>query len=186
MKPIEIPGLVTQGTWASWAITSPDDSRRYVLARNWDPEPTDPWDAVRPPLLVTMLNPSKARHDVDDMTITKLIHFGKQEGCGGILVRNLSAFSATSPDELGRNLGALVDEQNLAVLKMSTFGLKVAAWGNFPSQRVRAALVSAMSIVKCSAPGVLHVFGLTKSGEPLHPCRLPHATRLRLWHKETA
>lgn len=180
MKPLELPGLLTLGTREAWALTSEDDVYRYVLGRCWDPAPVDDWDPVRPIFCATLLNPSKARHDVDDPTVRKLIHFAKQEGCGALLLRNLAAFCATDPDELRRNDIDIVGPMNAKVLSMSSiFTLRVAAWGNFPGEKVRRRLVGSMGLAKRS-PG-LHVFGLNKSGEPVHPLYLPNATRAQQW-----
>lgn len=173
MKPIELPGLVTQGDESAWALTSPDNVYRYALGRCWDPE-AGTFD-------VYMLNPSRARHDIPDMTMTKVVHFAKENGHGGALIRNLSAFSATDPDDLRQmHRDKLLGPRNLEVLAINApFGMRLAAWGNFPSPHARSLLLVAMGVVKARAG--LHVLGLTKSGEPKHPCRLAHATPIVLW-----
>ena len=84
-------GLVSQGDWNSWAVTSPDDVYRYCLGRMWDdyaPPDERPWwerDAARFLIAYCMLNPSKARHDVDDPTIRKCVGFARRLGAGGFL-----------------------------------------------------------------------------------------------------
>ncbi len=173
MKPIELPGLVTKGDESAWALTSADDAYRYALGRCGDP--------LAGTLDVYMLNPSKARHDIADMTMNKVVHFAKASGHGGALIRNLSAFSATDPRELGQlPSDILLDPLNLEVLALSVpLGIRLAAWGNFPNAHVRSRLVRAMGVVKAHAN--LHVLGLTQSGEPKHPCRLAHATPIVPW-----
>lgn len=173
MKPIELPGLVTKGDESAWALTSPDDCYRYALGRCWN--------ADAPTLDVYMLNPSKARHDIADMTMNKVVHFAKASGHGGALIRNLAAFSATEPRELCQlHSDDLMGPHNIEVLNIvAPVGIRLAAWGNFPSPHCRSHLVRAMGVVKTR--GNLHVLGITQSGEPKHPCRLAHATRLVPW-----
>lgn len=174
VKPIELPGLITKGDESAWALTSPDDRYRYALGRCWAP--------LQPVLDVFALNPSRARHDVPDTTMHKLVHFAKREGCGGILIRNLSAFSATDPKQLLRlSQGELWGEYNCELLQLAPNGagaIHLAAWGNFPTQRLRRDLLRPMGLVKVRR---LVALGFTKSGEPKHPCRLAHATPLVPW-----
>lgn len=175
MRPLELTGLVTSGNEASWAVTSPCGLYRYALGRMWD-EPGEPW---RPMLDVCMLNPSKARHDINDPTILKLIHFGKQEGCGGLVVRNLAAFSSTDPSELSK-ADDPVGPRNIEVLGLDNgFALRIAAWGNFPSNRVRRRLAQARGWWMTRT--TLHVFGINGTGEPKHPLYLKNSTRAVRW-----
>ena len=69
-----------------------DQRYRYELRRVWD-------DGL-PLLVVCMLNPSRADHQVNDPTILALIHFARLWGYGGILVVNLWAYRASSPAEM--------------------------------------------------------------------------------------
>ena len=167
------------GSYAAWDLRSEDDVYRYAIGRAWDPEPVDRWDAVRPVFSVTAINPSKARFDINDPTLLKLVHYAKQEGCGALLLRNLAAYSATDPDEL-TTADDPCGPRNDEVLALDPqFAVRVAAWGNFPNKRVRERLKRSMGIVKmCS---VLHVFGVNKTGEPKHPLYLKNETRVRRW-----
>lgn len=179
MSVLRLPGLVTLGNYYAWDLRSEDNVYRYAIGRAWDPEPTDPWDTVRPTFSVTAINPSKARHDVPDPTLDKLVFYAKQEGCGSLLLRNLAAYSSTDPDELTR-VHDPVGPRNDEVLAIDPlFALRVAAWGNFPSKRVRELLKRSMGIVKMCT--TLHVFGLNKTGEPKHPLYLKNATRVVPW-----
>lgn len=186
MKPIDLAGLVTKGTAASWAVMSGDNCYRYVLGRSWDPEPDEPWEGHRPIFSVVMLNPSTASHDVDDPTIRKLIHFGKQEGCGGLLVRNLFALRATDPRDLVRALVRAADpvgQYNLGVLGLPMpFCMRVAAWGNIRGGRRLLRLAHA-SIGMVEHVASTFVFGLNKSGQPKHPLYLPNSTRVIPWRQ---
>jgi hypothetical protein len=177
MKPLELPGLVTKGDESAWALTSEDNVYRYALGRCWAPE--------LPVFDITMINPSTARHDVPDPTMDKVVHYAKQEGCGGILIRNLAALSSSNKKDLLPITTDIVGPRNLEVLALDlcadayTLHIRVAAWGRFDTQRVRRRLLNPMSYVK--ARGYIHVFGLTKDGEPRHPLYLRNDTRVLLW-----
>lgn len=181
---LRLPGLVTLGTYEAWDLRSEDNAYRYAIGRAWDPEPTEPWHTVRPTFSVVAINPSKARHDVNDPTLLKLVHYAKQEGCGSLLLRNLAAYSATDPNEL-----SLVEDpvgpRNAEVLAIDPlFALRVAAWGNFPSKRVRERLRHSVGLVKVCP--VLHVFGVNQTGEPKHPLYLKNALRVVPWAQAAA
>lgn len=179
---IHLPGLVTLGTYEAWDLRSEDNVYRYAIGRAWDPEPSEPWDTVRPVFSVTAINPSKARHDVDDPTLDKLVHYAKQEGCGSLLLRNLAAYSSTDPDELGKVQDPIGPRNHEVLAFDPLFAMRVAAWGNFPSKRVRQRLLSSVNLVKTVSRG-LHVFGFNKTGEPKHPLYLKNATRVVPWSK---
>lgn len=176
MNHIELPGLVTMGSLAAWDLRSEGNVYRYALGRCWNPDGGT--------LDVTAMNPSKARFDVNDPTLLKLVHFAKQEGCGSLLLRNLAAYSATDPRELGR-IADPIGPRNAEVLDLDIgLGYRVAAWGNFTSERVRRRLLPSIGIVKICP--TLMVFGVNKSGEPKHVLYLKNATRLVEWSRLVA
>jgi hypothetical protein len=172
MKPIELPGLLTQGDESAWAMTSPDNVYRYALGRCWAPG--------LPVFDVTMINPSTARHDVPDPTMSKVVHYAKQEGCGSILIRNLAALSSSNKADLKLPMD-VVGPRNAEVLDLRPFyALRVAAWGNFPSEFVRQRLLASMGHVKSLS--ALHVFGFNeKTSEPKHPLYLKNSLRIQPW-----
>lgn len=179
MRPLELPGCVTLGDRSSWATMSECGRFRYALGRTWDPV-ADDWEGQRPMMNIIMLNPSTADHTTDDRTISKVIHFARQEGCGGVLVRNLDAYRATNPRELRT---APTSELNLEVLrKGSFFSLRVAAWGALSTTWLRRRLNAAVAQVK-TFQSPLSVLGLTKDGDPRHPLYLANSTRAVLWSK---
>lgn len=196
MKPIlSNVGLVTQGDEHAWAVTSPDDEYRYVLGRMWDSyfdDGRDWWEkeATRPLRVFCMLNPSKARHDVDDPTIRKCVGFAKRGGAGGIMVVNLLAFSATDPRDMVAAARAGTDirgEQNEAVLEWARsrpalLGLNIAAWGRVPSKLKTLAQRSRMTF---TMRGV-YCFGANADGSPKHPLMLPYTTPLVKLHEARA
>jgi hypothetical protein len=66
-----------------------------------------------------MINPSKARHDVDDHTMTKCCGFARRHLARGILIVNLFAYSATDPKDMIAAHGRGVDvrgEHNTAAM----------------------------------------------------------------------
>lgn len=191
MKPLELEGCVTSGTPASWATLSACGRYRYALGRAWDAEPTEAWEPQRAVFSIVMLNPSTADHTVDDPTIRKCIHFAKQEGCGQLIVRNLFAYRATNPREL-LTVAAPVGQLNIEVLGMSLmFALRVAAWGQLGTKRLRRLAQRSLLISKLSGT---HVLALTERGydrsshltdrftrQPRHPLYLANATRVQRW-----
>lgn len=186
MKPLVIDGCVTQGDWSSWAVTSPDGLYRYALGRNWDPDPgtglwSGLWGSSRPTLVATLLNPSKARHDVDDPTLRKLVHFAKQEGCGGLFLRNLAAWSSSDPAELATVADPFGPHNDTVLRICPDFATHLVAWGAISSPRIRKRLVHSIATIKTVPMRWLLCLGVTKSGEPKHPLYLPNATRMVSW-----
>jgi hypothetical protein len=177
VTPIELPGLVTQGDECAWAVTSPNNVYRYALGRCWAPG--------LPVFDITMINPSTARHDLPDPTMSKVVHYAKQEGCGSILIRNLAALSSANKADLNWPEFDVVGPRNAEVLALKPFyALRVAAWGNFPNERVRRRLLASVGQVK--ALPALHVFGFnTKTSEPKHPLYLKNSTRIQPWFAGT-
>ncbi len=180
MKPILADlGLVTRGDESSWAVTSPDDRYRYVLARMWD-RYFDSEESVRPLWVYGMLNPSTARHDQDDPTIRKCTGFARRGGAGGFLVVNLCAYSTPSPQELVRAYLSrvnVVGEHNQAAVRWALsrpalLGLNIAAWGRVPPKlrEITKETRSQFAGAQC--------FGFTAGGEPRHPLMLPYSTPL--------
>lgn len=186
MKPILANlGLETKGDEHAWAVTSPDDRYRYVLGRMWDSyfdDGRDWWDrgSTRPLWVFCMLNPSKARHDVDDPTIRKCVGFAKRGGAGGILVVNLMAYSATHPRDMVAASREGVDvrgEHNEAVLLWATsrpamLGLNIAAWGIVPP---RLRILAQHGRASFAMHGV-HCLGVNADGSPKHPLMLGYST----------
>lgn len=189
MKPVLADlGLITKGDERAWAVTSPDDRYRYVLARTWDDYFDDgrPWwerGCSRALWVFGMLNPSDARHDVDDPTIRKCVGFARRGGAGGILVVNLLAYSTPYPRDLvhlayreGVDVRGPVNEAVLAwaLSRPALLGLHVAAWGGIPP-RLRSLVRGPRTQFLCARPLCL---GLTVAGEPRHPLMLAYATPL--------
>lgn len=188
MKPILADlGLRTLGDERAWAVTSPDDRYRYVLGRMWDDYFFEKEDWLehappRPLWAVCMLNPSKARHDVNDHTITKLTEFAKRAGAGGFVVVNLFAFSATDPKDLVKasERENVRGEHADAVLRWASsrpalLGRTIAAWGKLPPKLRRPAVASSWTFT--IGRGV-ECFGVNADATPRHPLMLAYDTPL--------
>jgi hypothetical protein len=180
-------GLVTQGDEHAWAVTSPDDRYRYVLGRTWDDyfeNGRELWemDPARPLWSFCMLNPSKARHDIDDHTMRKCVGFARRGGAGGILIVNLFAFSATLVKDLvqaSRDGIDVVGPKNLGVLQWATaqparLGRSIVAWGKIPPRLRDTAMQSRGN----ATVGEVYCLGHNADGSPKHPLRLWYGTEL--------
>jgi hypothetical protein len=126
-------------------------------------------------LAVDMLNPSKALHDRSDRTIDKITLIAKQEGYGGLLVRNMGAYRSTEPKVL-LECADPVGPLNVEVLAMNLTAARVAAWGRIPpriASRLHVPMWRASS--RCT-----HVFQWTDKAPFIgrHPLFLKNATKL--------
>lgn len=159
-------------TWA--ALLSDDQLYRYWLVRDWG-------HGMRATFV--MLNPSTADENSDDATIRKCRGFAQRWNCTGFVVVNLYAFRARHPADM-RAAADPVGPDNDHHIRQAAWNATnkgapvVAAWGANESgprgQEVLAMLLEQGLPVQC--------FGLTKSGQPLHPLTLPYSTELRPVH----
>jgi hypothetical protein len=167
MTPIVLHGCTALGDETAWCVISHCEQFRYLLGRRWDQS--------LPMMGVDMFNPSTATHEKGDRTVDKCILIAKQEGFGGILVRNMGAYRSTDPDALlvcADPVGPL----NLDVLAMELTPVRVAAWGRIPNKiAVRLHVPMWRAITRCT-----HVFAWTERSPHVgrHPLYLPNATKL--------
>ncbi len=177
-------GLVTTGTWRAWAVLSADQKYRYLLGRCWEELSADEeallgtgstWEVHATPTIFVMLNPSTADALTDDPTIRRCIGFARKSGRTRLVVANLFAWRATDPKALTKTPDP-VGPQNQEAIRwaVNLFGDAVAAWGRFPSKRVRNLAIRSMGTAKMRT--TLHCYGKTKDGEPRHPLMLPYDT----------
>lgn len=147
----------------SGAALSPCRRYRYWLTRTWA---TD-----RPELCWVLLNSSRADASDDDPTVRRMTGFSKRWGFGGIIVVNLFAYRTPYPEELLR-VDDPVGPRNDDAIAGAVDGRRVlVAWGGcerFAAERIRAVLAMLEG-------RELECLGTTKSGQPLHPVRLPNA-----------
>ena len=159
--------MMTLSLFPDSATADIEGDYRYCLERTWDLElPRTCW---------LMLNPSIADAETDDHTIRVCTAFTRAWGHGSLVVANLFAYRATDPKRLytaADPIGPRNDEAILAAV--SNADLVVAAWGNHGAFQGRSLHVRAL----LTQHGIrLTALRITKSGEPSHPGRLPHALR---------
>lgn len=136
---------------------------RYWLARTWD--------RTAHSLPIIMLNPSTADASIDDPTIRRCMGFARREGFGGIIVTNLFAFRATSPDAMKAAADPVGPNGDYWLNQTFTYaaGEKrpvLAAWGSHGDFRARANYARGMAGMRGAR---LVCLGTTKEGHPRHP-----------------
>lgn len=148
----------------SGAVISRCGRYRYRLWRRWADGPQALW---------IMLNPSTADAAKDDPTIRRCVAFATSWGCGGIVVANLYAWRATSPEDLwraerndGQNIvGPENDAVIAAALRDPATGTRIAAWGTHAkSDRV----AEVWALVDDARVGLV-CLSRSRSGAPRHP-----------------
>jgi hypothetical protein len=160
------------------AVFSVDRAHRLELTRVWD--------RALPMLVVCMLNPSTADHEVEDPTLLALIHFGKLWGYGGLRIVNLYSLRTSKPAEMFAALDRATHVDNERYRAEATFyardhgGRMLAAWGN--GGAVRATFFSAWAVQHVD----LVCLGTTLSGAPKHPMargqhRIPRDQMPMVW-----
>lgn len=187
MKPILAElGLLTIGTEEAWAVTSQDDTYRYVLGRSWDGDLFGP-DSTRPLWVFGMLNPSKARVE-NDPTVTKCIGFAKRGGACGLLVVNAMAYSTPYPKSLVEAERSGVDVFGPANAEAIAWamcharsyrGRRIAAWGCVPAKVLPLAergIHAFLYDTFLAAPARVDCFGHNADGTPCHPLMLGYDT----------
>ncbi|MEX2446608.1 MAG: DUF1643 domain-containing protein [Dehalococcoidia bacterium] len=141
------------------ASFSRDGRYRYSLRRSWDAGPHVVW---------VMLNPSRATAEEDDPTLRRCAGFSRRWGFGSLEVVNLFAAVATEPADL-RRFEDPVGPANDRALRAALVGadLVVAAWG-----AGHGGLLGRAARVRRRLDGAW-CLGVTASGDPRHPLRLP-------------
>jgi hypothetical protein len=189
MKPILAERrLVTKGDERAWAVTSPDDRYRYLLGRVWAGSGDSARDEPTTSLwCFAMLNPSKARHDVDDPTVRKCAGFAKRGGARGLVIVNMFAYSATDPGDMVNASQSGIDvvgDHNEAAIRWAISrpatlrpGRRVAAWGFVPPKLRNLAKAGICLFLVHPAD----CLGVNVDGSPKHPLRLGYDRPIRPW-----
>jgi hypothetical protein len=161
--------VIGANTMTKSAVISGCSKYRYSLTRTWGIDETNYCVFIG-------LNPSTADAENDDPTIRRCIVFAKDLGFDSLSMLNLFAYRATNPkDMMGADdpIGPDNDTWLRDVCRHSK--MTIAAWGNHGAFKVRS------SQVRQKFTHGLYVFGLTKSGEPLHPLYLKKDLRPFRW-----
>lgn len=158
-------------TVQSSAMISDCGLYRYRLERRWSSAALLPF---------VMLNPSTADANLDDPTIRRCMGFARREGFGGIVVGNLYAFRATSPDDLWKAVdpyGPLNDDALYRIARESRFYRVpvICGWG------VNGGKNNRPIVLMQQAGAALRCLGRTKDGHPRHPLYVKAAQPMEVY-----
>jgi hypothetical protein len=135
-------------------------------------------------VLFVMLNPSTARHDIPDPTITRCLGFAKRLGAGRLDVVNLFAFRATNPEDLDLFLHPVGPDNDEVIMRAAEKAeMVVCAWGAKKAHRHPDRAQEVVEILRAAGHPTLHCLGETKAGHPRHPLYLASATELQVFAK---
>lgn len=130
------------------------------------------------------VNGSTATATEDDHTVAKWIGFTKLNEGRRLIVGNAFAYRATDVAELGRvhdPIGPDNDAHLAQIIRDAD--VLVPCWGSRTKvpKRLHAQLDALGGLLRASGKPV-KVWGLSKSGDPLHPLMLAYSTPLRDWN----
>lgn len=152
-----------------------DDSKRYryVLWRNFVAKPANS-------CLWVMLNPSTADEYQDDPTIRRCQRFSRSWGYDACRVVNMFAYRSTNPDVLRAVHDPIGPENDIYIKREAASASRVVvAWGAHGALHGRSVQVRALL-----SGSPCWCFGLTKSGEPLHPLYQHSSSALVVWEDQ--
>ena len=127
------------------------------------------------------VNPSTADADIDDATVRKWQGFVRRWEGARFIVGNVFAYRATDVKELAKAdapIGPLNDRYISSICEEAD--ILVPCWGDRGKlpKRLRHHLDFALAYIGACGKPVM-CFGLSKSGDPLHPLMLGYDTTLR-------
>lgn len=129
------------------------------------------------------VNPSTAGPEIEDQTTMKWRGFAARNGARKYIAGNAFGYRATDVRELSRVCDPIGLENEVHLWQIvSEADVLVPCWGNrekLPKDLQPRLESLALFLVASGKP--VKVFGLTKSGDPLHPLMLGYDTPLRLW-----
>jgi len=129
------------------------------------------------------VNPSTAGAEVEDQTTMKWRGFAFRMSARKYIAGNPFAFRATDVRALSRAADPVGPENEQHIRQIvADADLLVPCWGN--RSKLPLALrprLGALTRVLLASGKPVHVFGLTKSGDPLHPLMLGYDTQLVRW-----
>lgn len=141
---------------------------RYELRREWDDK--------LPPLVVGMLNPSKADAEISDPTVTRCWKRAETLGFGSLIVWNAGAGRATDPNDWKRMDDPIGPENDYYIMRllnecMDRDGKAIVGWGVHGTFMNRHLIIGDIA----KAIGIsLYCLGATKEGHPRHPLYVPY------------
>ena len=155
------------------AIWSDDKRHRFILWRDWGPQP------LRNFVQIIGLNPSTADETENDPTLRRVITFAKRMGYGGLVMTNLFSYRSTDPEALYDLPDAdLLPPANDEFLRdVARYARRViAAWGTHGNYKGRGEQVAEMLAndgVPLLCLGNDKDQGRNKDRTPKHPLYLP-------------
>lgn len=129
------------------------------------------------------VNPSTADAETDDHTIRKLTGFCRLWGARGFVVANAFAFRSTDVTALAGCIDPVGPGCYAHLCDViADADVLVPCWGNRAKvpQQLRPRFAFVKELLFGSGKPV-KVFGLTQSGDPMHPLMLPYTTILKEW-----
>jgi hypothetical protein len=143
---------------------------RYFLTRDWD--------ETKPLVMYIGINPNTADDKIDNPTITRLIHFSKEFGYGGMIMTNLFAYRSPKPDTLLTVPDPVGPKNDVNIFLGSTYCKDVVfMWGDSPTLGREKRVIKMFPNALC--------FGLSKKGNPKHCLYLKSGSQLELFKKIT-
>lgn len=126
------------------------------------------------------VNPSTADSNIDDHTVRKWTGFSKINGAARFIVGNVFAYRSADVHALQSAVDAVgpLNSKHLLAIA-SDADVLVPCWGRrgkIPKE-LHHHLDRTLTLLKSTGKPLL-VFGLTKSGDPLHPQTLSYSTPL--------
>lgn len=138
------------------------------------------WEESLPVMVLVMQNPSTADARKDDPTIRKCVTIAKNNGFGGISVRNVFALRATDEKEVVKHpspIGPMNEQCLLDCRNSFLLSRLVVAWGNRLGVHNIAYRIASNICVAQQA----YCLGTNKNGDPKHPLFLRGDTKLFPW-----
>lgn len=151
------------------------EKHRYRLSREWKESG----------LLFAYfgVNPSKADSKRDDATVKKWIGFTDRNGGRGFVVGNVFSFRSTDVKELSVTNEPIGPENSKYVQNIiNDADVLVPCWGN--TSKVNKELrhhFEALKLTLFMSGKPIFIFGLTKSGDPIHPLMIGYSTPMTPW-----
>lgn len=132
------------------------------------------------------INPSTADHEIDDPTVKKWRGFSSRNGVRKFIVGNVFAFRSTNPKGLKFTADPFGPERDSYLSQIiAEADVLVPCWGNLDKmpKELRGAPAALLDRLLAAGKPVLH-FGVTESGQPMHPLMLAYATPLLPWTED--
>lgn len=161
------------------AVFDADGAYRYLLTRVWDPSlPLACW---------IMLNPSTAGATTTDPTLTRVVKFTAQSGCGGLAIVNLFALRSTDPRALRDHkdpVGPYNDAFIRNAVRETNGGPVIAAWGAQGTLHDRHTAIHTLLAGAGVTAQCYGTTGATSHHQPRHPLYLRGDTTRRSYPPE--